>query len=372
MARKSKPKWWESRNGYYCWHQGKQERLADGPKDDPDGPNWKKACDTWADLMNGRKAPPSPGEQTFGEIANAYMAYLEGRRKARSLIRIKMMLGAMIKKHRNLPVGRVTEDVLEEVIRSMAKPRKGPRGRVLVWGPSTGRMFVAAMKACLNWAVKKKGVPLNPIRDMESRGGRVASLQRCIHDYEHEAVLRQVTTGRTQPLRRLILALDNTGARPGELINARVRNFDPKDGVIRHMPDDRKHPDDYSHKTAGKGNIRTILLTGKVLEMVKELVKGKRPDEHIFLNSHGKPYTTMGLVQCFSRLRERTGFKHLVPYTYRHRFATRWLKGGGSAERLAVLMGNTLKTIMVYYSHHFRQPMELRETLEAIQANTPL
>src|SRR5262245_61655969 len=51
MARKAQVRWFESKNGYYCTHNGVRYRLGDGPEDFPHGPNYQAALDRWKEIV---------------------------------------------------------------------------------------------------------------------------------------------------------------------------------------------------------------------------------------------------------------------------------------------------------------------------------
>ena len=83
--------------------------------------------------------------------------------------------------------------------------------------------------------------------------------------------------------------------------------------------------------------------------MVRELVKGKKPDDYLFPDAVGSKVSGQALSRLFQgNTGAATGLAHLIPYVYRHTFATWWLRKGESVELLATLMGNTPAVIM----HH--------------------
>jgi len=99
-------------------------------------------------------------------------------------------------------------------------------------------------------------------------------------------------------------------------------------------------------------------------------VKGRKAGDHLFPTRSGRRYEDRHLVGCFKAIRERTGLQHLIPYVYRHTFATRWLKKGESVEVLATLLGNTPAVIMHHYSHLLHEHEALRAHLERVRGGS--
>ena len=188
---------------------------------------------------------------------------------------------------------------------------------------------------------------------------------------DHAAVLQHLRNPRSKSVRRIVVALENTGARPGELTNARVRHFFPDIGALIHFADENRRPGDFRHKLAGKGKDRVIYFTGEGLDLVKELCAGKNPDDLLFPTSRGTKYTRHVLDFRFRRIAERAGLScDFVPYSYRHTLATRWLMAGKPVETVAELLGDTVATVLKYYSHLCKAHSTLRARLEEFREET--
>ena len=83
--------------------------------------------------------------------------------------------------------------------------------------------------------------------------------------------------------------------------------------------------------------------------------KPHKPEDHVFLNSRGRPYTKDCLVEKMDRLRTRAGLtakggERLVLYSHRHTFGTETVGKIGDIE-LSELMGHTDPEMTKRYIH---------------------
>jgi integrase len=101
--------------------------------------------------------------------------------------------------------------------------------------------------------------------------------------------------------------------------------------------------------------------------MMRERVK-KFPTGPLFQTREGNPWGTLQLCHRFRVIRKEVGLPRLTPYTYRHTFATNWLKAGKwSIDMLAELLGNTPSIIRKHYSHLCADNQNIRSQLEAFK-----
>jgi integrase len=177
---------------------------------------------------------------------------------------------------------------------------------------------------------------------------------RVIDADEFQLMLR----GSGAPFRRLLLALRLTGARPCELrdlrwqevhLDIRLGDGDECGGFLilaEHKTVTRqKHP-----------RPRIIPLPPCIRKMLKLLARRKHgPEDHVFLNSEGCPWTRTALHSQIRRLRERMhlkrkGGENIVLYSTRHSFATSKV-GRVTDIELADLMGHTDISTTRRYTH---------------------
>jgi integrase len=275
------------------------------------------------------------------------------------------MLRLFVAKFGELKASEVKPYHAESVLTEMRKPRQVNK-RVHQWHDAQCVIFLAHIKAAFAWAVKNELITRNPMAAIEMPRVRTKSRERIITPAEHEKVLSLLNKRRQQSLRRIIVALEDTGARPSELTDAKVSDFNAEIGAIEYYPDNLRAEHEHAHKTSGNGKHRVIYFH-KALDMVKELCNGKKPTDYIFTTNGGRKYRLKTLDICFRTIRERAGLPHYVPYAYRHTFVTRWLKQGMSIEHLATVLGNSPETIYKSYSHLIHEHDTLRQQLEAFR-----
>src|SRR5262249_40579424 len=139
---------------------------------------------------------------------------------------------------------------------------------------------------------------------------------------ERAANHQRILAAAPKSLRPLIIIMEATGCRPGELCNARADHFDAGRGTLTFKSVVRSRGGERTHKTAAKDKDRVIVLQGEGLEIVRQLaarfptgplfrrramtVKGER--------SEGRGWTSRGVTNAFKRIRDKLGIPDLSAY----------------------------------------------------------
>jgi integrase len=132
-----------------------------------------------------------------------------------------------------------------------------------------------------------------------------------------------------------------TGARPGELCQARIADFNRGTNIITLA----------DHKTVGKTHRpREIPVSTACRPFVLQAI-ADRTSGPIFLH-HDRPWTTAQLSQAFRRLRDRKQLdRRWVLYSARHKFATE-LCHAMDIEAAATVLGHRQISTTRRYVHH--------------------
>jgi integrase len=211
------------------------------------------------------------------------------------------------------------------------------------YSPTTVFKALHAVQRVLSWAAQNDLLDANPLARYEKPRPRQRT--RTISPTEFQTMLR----GSGAPFRRLLLALRLCGCRPGELRLLVWDEVFPDQGVLI-LPE---------HKTLTRQKEprpRVIPLPEPILKLVRWLSRSPHTgQDHVFLNSQGRPWTETALNSQMRRLRVRVGLQprageNIVLYSNRHSFATDAL-GKVSDIELAELMGHTTTTTTRRYVH---------------------
>ena len=81
------------------------------------------------------------------------------------------------------------------------------------------------------------------------------------------------------------------------------------------------------------------------------LGEGPQPDTHVFLNRFGRPYNAKTLRDTTKKLVYRYIGKHWHPHMIRTVWATEWIRGGGDFFKAAIMLNDTLETVIANYAH---------------------
>ena len=157
----------------------------------------------------------------------------------------------------------------------------------------------------------------------------------------------------------MLIALYETGARPGEVTSVTADEFDAERGIWVLT----------QHKTAHKGEARVIFLTPTVVDICKRLAQ-KYPTGPLFRTQWGTPYGWCGLSKRIAWLRDRLGLpKTITVYGYRHTFATDALARGVPEASEAGLLGHrSISMLHKHYAHLGGRAKTLQNALDQFRS----
>lgn len=214
------------------------------------------------------------------------------------------------------------------------------------------RNAVVAVKRAFNWADAEGLLQPNPIKAVKkpAQGRR----DRILTPEDRAEILAAI---KDQPFREFVLAMQESGARPGELRRVTAEDVNVALGVIVLA----------EHKTRHKTDAPRVIYLNAVLRPLFERLVAKHPEGPLFRgNRNHKGYTRNGVRCRFRRLREKLPhLKGVISYTYRHSFCSHGLANGVPAATMAELMGHSdLKMIQRHYSHLSKMVGHLKDAAD--------
>jgi integrase len=195
---------------------------------------------------------------------------------------------------------------------------------------------LGALKAALNLGVTHRRV--SPVAAEQWRAVKKhknASNRRTLFlDIKQRRALLSACEG---GLRDLVEAAMLTGARPGELVKMKRRQFDSRTATVTFQ---------------GKTGARTVPVSPAATALFSRLTKEKLPAAPVFTKDDGKEWAHSdwdGLVRAAVKAANLQ--KGVVLYTLRHSFITEALRGGMATLDVARLTGTSLPMIQEHYGH---------------------
>lgn len=360
MARRASVRYYASRSAYGCTYRGRQRILAKGPDDFPDGPTYTAAVQAFLDLTSLSNATVDPVGNPVRVVAEQYITFLERntKRKPATIAIKKKWLKRFVKAYGDTRVATLTHIHVYDFCAEQG------------WGDGTVRILLLSLQSCFNWGVKSGLLASNPVKGIETPAPRSRGREIVLTAEEHTTILNTVSNRAAD----VFIALENSGARPGEIVGARGQDLDAARGAIVYYADVRRKEGELSHKTGSKGRDRVIYFTGECLAMVRRLAIAAGPNGHIFRprncsNTRGQ-WTQSDLYNRLQPARETLG-RAISLYSWRHTFAYNMLAAGMDIETLAVLMGTSAAMIREHYGHIADDTDRLRAKLEQARGITP-
>lgn len=225
--------------------------------------------------------------------------------------------------------------------------------------PGTLRNKVMALWAFCNFLERRRLLPQNPCREVDRV--RVEPAEPVVFTDAQTDLLLALPDTRTEVGLRdfaLLMTLLGTGMRISEALKLQVSDLDFGRGEIRVRQGLTK-----------TGRSRLIPMHPGVKEALQRYLArrdltGNAEDSHVFTTVRGRrsgrplPPGKGGLSRSAVALRlkqyvERSGMQwsetRVSPHTFRHTFATRWVRDGGDTESLSRILGHRCSRMLRYY-----------------------
>jgi site-specific recombinase XerD len=160
------------------------------------------------------------------------------------------------------------------------------------------------------------------------------TLPKVLSKEEVEKILQQCGNRKHKTM---LIMLYSTGLRAGEIINLKVNDIDSKRKLI------------YIRKAKGFKD-RTVMLSDKLLEHLRNYYKEYSPKVYLFEGQYGDQYSQSSLRKILKETAQKAGIKTSPTLHWlRHSFATHLLEAGTDLRYIQQLLGHSSsKTTEIY------------------------
>jgi integrase/recombinase XerD len=204
---------------------------------------------------------------------------------------------------------------------------------------------LSAVRALFRFLVLEGTAPSNPARLVESpRLPR--RIPRFLETEEVDRLLAASDAGGTLGMRDLALfeLIYSSGLRASEAVDLTLDQISLSEGIVRVMGKGLRE------RLVPVGERAKCQLTRYLAEARPSLLRGRKPDNHVFLGRGGKKLTRKGLWKSFKKLALKAGLQSKV-HTLRHSFATHLLAGGADLRSVQELLGHADIATTQIYTH---------------------
>jgi site-specific recombinase XerD len=153
--------------------------------------------------------------------------------------------------------------------------------------------------------------------------------------------------------RTFISLIYSCGLRVSELVNLTITDIDSSRMQIRIR--------------LGKGaKDRYVMLSEKILQMLREYWKRYRPKEYLFEGmKRGKPMSARTVQSAFSNAVSKAGInKHPTVHSFRHSFSTHLLEKGVNIIAIQKLLGHASIRTTTIYTHLQKSPATIKSPFD--------
>jgi integrase/recombinase XerD len=168
-------------------------------------------------------------------------------------------------------------------------------------------------------------------------------LPEVLNEEEVQKIMKQVDNLKHKCI---LLVIYSAGLRISELLNLKIRDIDSQRMLIN------------IREAKGKKD-RISLLSGKVLEYLREYIKKYRPRDYLFEGADGGQYTARSAQQVFKNACKKAKIiKPVSLHSLRHSFATHLLERGTDLRYIQSLLGHSSSKTTEIYTHITRKGMD--------------
>jgi len=198
-----------------------------------------------------------------------------------------------------------------------------------------------------NWSATYQNMNINAIKffyeKVLNRQGEMYELPRARKEWKLPAIFAE------EEVRSILMAVDNIkhlcmlclayagGLRVSEIVRLRCADIDSKRMVI-------------TIRQAKGRKDRQVMLSEKLLNMLREYYKKYRPSTFLFEGQTGGRYSKRSIQKVLELAKRRAGIhKRGSMHAFRHSFATHLLEGGTDIFSIKELLGHSsIKTTAIY------------------------
>jgi integrase len=204
--------------------------------------------------------------------------------------------------------------------------------------PATVLRYMAVLSHAFSIATKEwqwlDDSPMRKVSKPKEPRGRV----RYLSDDERDALLKACAASRSADLHVAVVLALSTGARLMELMSLRWSQVDLQRGVI-------------TLTETKNGEIRSVPLTGKAMEMVTERAKVRRINTDLLFPSKTNPQKPIDLHGPFSTALKHAGINDFRWHDLRHTTASWLAMNGASLPEIAAALGHKTMSMVQRYAH---------------------
>lgn len=208
----------------------------------------------------------------------------------------------------------------------------------------------AHLLAAFRWIDLKMRTRDNPMIGVKRPARNARGEEYVIEPHEWHAIKPSIP-GREY--RDLAEVLWQTGARPGEIIDATIEEWHSDSSTLTKR----------LHKTKSKGKTRVIKCNDHARKIILEAI-GTRTEGRIFVGPNGNGINGTWLCETIQNAAEKQGrIKPIIAYSLRHSFAVRNLEAGHTIHQVAAWLGNTVAICEEHYAHTIQRLRHKHNTL---------
>ncbi|MEW6005925.1 MAG: site-specific tyrosine recombinase/integron integrase [Stygiobacter sp.] len=139
--------------------------------------------------------------------------------------------------------------------------------------------------------------------------------------------------------RAIISTIYSCGLRISEAVNLKIQDIDSKAMTIKIV------------NAKGK-NDRIVMLSKKLLELLREYFKEYKPKNYLFEGQYGEKYSARSIQQIFNNAVKKIKIrKKVTVHTLRHSFASHLLDNGTDIRFIQELLGHKHLSTTQIYTH---------------------
>jgi integrase len=213
---------------------------------------------------------------------------------------------------------------------------------------STVNRELACLSGIFTYAIKKRRISYNPVREVE-REEEEQKERRPLANDEVERLLNIIEESKSPYLRAFVRIALNTGMRPSEILSLRWRDIDFINRFIRI----EKSKTDKKNNIKRKG--RDVPLNNVAEGAIRSV---KKTHEYIFFNPRFKD-RVKGIKRSFISACDKAKIKGVTPYCLRHTVAAKLVNELGiDIVRAGRILGHSKVEMTLRYCHPSKETVQ--------------